>query len=284
MFGIALLLVLCSGFTHALWNLFAKQSTDKAVFLWAIYMPSTIGLLPVFVVEGISNRLGIAEWLTIAASAALQAIYALLLAQTYKAGDLSQVYPIMRGLPTLLTPAAGVLILGESLPPGSWIGIACMLVGFFVMVGWGRGLRQAVPNRRPAWLAIGVGLCISAYTLIDKVNLGYLSPLALLGVANLGFILGLTPAALGRGRLMQVVKRHGNILWLGAILSPGSYLLFLCAASQADLSLVAPLREVGIVFGAALGFLVLKEAQGARRIAASVAIVTGIVVLAAFVR
>jgi hypothetical protein len=32
--AIAILLVLCSGFLHALWNLYAKKSSNTYVFLW----------------------------------------------------------------------------------------------------------------------------------------------------------------------------------------------------------------------------------------------------------
>ncbi|MFB9276742.1 DMT family transporter [Cohnella cellulosilytica] len=278
MIAVSIVLVLCSGLAHAVWNMFAKQSTDKPVFLWAIYAPSTVVLLPVLMNELAGSRYSPREWLFIGVSLAMQGVYAYLLAQTYKAGDLSQVYPIMRGMPTLLTPAAGVLLLGESLPLWGWAGIGCMLVGFLVMVG--REQRAGEASVRPILLAVGVGLCITTYTLVDKVNLGYMSPLALLEVTNIGFVLGLTPAALKPGRLWEVVRRHRSILWLGAILSPGSYLLFLFAARTADVSTVAPLREVGIVFGTLLGLLVLKESQGTRRLVASAAVVTGIMMIA----
>jgi len=278
MIAVSIVLVLCSGLAHAVWNMFAKQSTDKSVFLWAIYAPSTVVLLPVLIQELAANEFAPREWLFLGASLIMQSIYAFLLAQTYKAGDLSQVYPIMRGMPTLLTPAAGVLLLGESLPAWGWIGIGCMLIGFVIMVG--RRQEQGTSTSRAVLLAVAVGLCITTYTLVDKVNLGYLSPLALLEVTNIGFLLGLTSSAVKPGRLKEVVRRHRNILWLGAILSPGSYLLFLFAARTADVSTVAPLREVGIVFGTLLGLFVLKESQGTRRIAASVAVVTGILMIA----
>ncbi|CAH0119753.1 hypothetical protein PAE9249_02261 [Paenibacillus sp. CECT 9249] len=280
MFAVSFALVLCSGLAHAVWNMFAKQSTDKPVFLWAIYMPAAILLLPVLINELYAADLTLTEWLTIGSSLVMQGVYSMLLAQTYKAGDLSQVYPIMRGTPTLLAPAAGVLLLGESMPAWGWLGIACMLIGFVVMVGRKPGQMRDKPSIRPVLLALGVGLCITSYTLIDKVNLQYLSPLALLEVTNIGFVLGLTPAVFRPGRLMGVIRKHMNIIWIGAILSPGSYLLFLFAARSANVSAIAPMREVGIVFGTLLGLLVLKEAQGVRRMTASAVVVTGIIIIA----
>ncbi|MFC5405685.1 GRP family sugar transporter [Cohnella soli] len=279
--ALSIVLVLCSGLAHAVWNLFAKQSTDKSVFLWAIYLPTTVLLLPTLVIELSRTALSPNELLTIVLSLLLQSAYAAILSFTYQAGDLSQVYPIMRGTPTLLTPVAGVLLLGETLPVWGWVGIGVMLVGFLVMVGRKKEAASAVSrSSKPVLLALGVGLCITTYTLVDKINLETLSPLALLEVTNIGFLLGLTPAVLQTGRLRRVVQCHMRIIWIGAILSPGSYLLFLIAAQQANVSAVAPLREVGIVFATLLGLFVLKESQGPRRITASIAVVMGIILIA----
>ncbi|WP_138755856.1 DMT family transporter [Paenibacillus sinopodophylli] len=279
MFGISLSLVLCSGLAHAIWNMLAKQSTDKAVFLWVIYLPSTILLLPTLMNELAGTSFTRVIWLLIGLSLVMQSVYSLLLTYTYNAGDLSLVYPVMRGTPTLLIPALGVILFDEALAIWGWIGLSLMLTGFVVMLGSSKdkGQRAAL---KPMLLAISVGLCITAYTLSDKANLQHLSPLALLEVTNIGFMLGLTPAVVRSGRLRQVIRTHSNRIWIGAILSPGSYLLFLLAARNANISTIAPMREVGIVFGTLLGLIVLKESQGTRRITASVVVVTGIIMIA----
>jgi uncharacterized membrane protein len=59
-----------------------------------------------------------------------------------------------------------------------------------------------------------------------------------------------------------------------------AYLLVLAALETSRVSYIAPSREVGIVFGAALGVLFLGEGLGLWRIWASLAIVAGVVVLA----
>lgn len=278
---IALIFVLCSGLAHALWNLFAKQSEDKSVFLWAIYAPATVLLLPVLFAELAHARYTAGEWLLLGASLGMQALYAALLSLTYRMGDLSQVYPLMRGMPTLLVPLAGALLLGERMPPWGWLGIGCMLIGFVVMIGRPQGGHADKESLKPIALAVCVGLCIASYTLIDKVNLQHISPLALLEVTNIGFMLGLTPAACKRGRLRRTIGNHWRTMGLGAALSPGSYLLFLLAAGQADVSAISPVREVGIVFGTLFGLFILKERQGVRRVTASAAVAAGIVLVAA---
>lgn len=286
----SLILVICSGLAHAVWNLFTKSSADKAVYLWCIFMPSTILLLPLLAGEMSRTPYSPPALGMLVCSAALQAFYAWLLSHTYRRGDLSQVYPVMRGTPTLLIPLAGVCFLGERLTLWGWLGIALMLTGFAVMGKGSRRLDAAngsqIAGVPPIWtqpvvMALGVGLTITCYTLVDKWNLQHLSPLALLEVTNIGFVLGLTPAVLRQGaQLKQILASGWSRIALGAILSPGSYLLFLFAIREAQVAHLAPLREIGIVFGTVLGLVFLKESFPARRLTASSIVLSGILLVA----
>ncbi len=288
--SLSLILVIGSGLAHAVWNLLTKSSTDKAVYLWCIFMPSTLLLLPLLAGELSRAVLSPAALGMLAGSAALQAFYAWLLSHTYRRGDLSQVYPVMRGTPTLLIPLAGVCFMGERLTLWGWLGIALMLAGFAVM---GKGSRQLgaangaeITSAPPIWtqpvvMALGVGLTITCYTLVDKWNLQHLSPLALLEVTNIGFVLGLTPAVVRQGRQMKGILTSGwSRILPGAILSPGSYLLFLFAIREAQVAPLAPLRETGIVFGTVLGLVLLKESFPVRRLSASAIVLSGILLIA----
>lgn len=49
----------------------------------------------------------------------------MLLAETYTIGDLSHVYPLMRGVRPLLVPLIAVLVLGERLSDLEWLGVSC---------------------------------------------------------------------------------------------------------------------------------------------------------------
>lgn len=70
-----------------------------------------------------------------------------------------------------------------------------------------------------------------------------------------------------------------STIMLGALLNPGSYLLFLFALQQAPMARLGPLREVGTIFAAFLGILLLKEQQGKKRILCSVVIFAGILLI-----
>jgi len=277
-----IVLVLASGMAHAVWSMFTKRSLNKSVFLWSIMMIPTVILLPVLIVELVREPLTMPAYALLVLSMALQALYSWLLSQTYQLGDLSQIYPIMRGTSTLLVPLIGVIFLGETLSSFGWIGIACMLGGFLVLSGvGGKVARQGSRTQglKPVLMALCVGLCTTSYVFVDKLNLQHISPLSLLEVTNIGFVAGLTPALLASRQLRQEWKVNRSTIMLGALLNPGSYLLFLFALQQAPMARLGPLREVGTVFAAFLGILLLKEQQGKKRILCSIVIFGGILLI-----
>ncbi|MGO4530550.1 EamA family transporter [Paenibacillus sp. 2TAF8] len=277
-----LILVLASGMAHAVWSMFTKRSLNKSVFLWSIMMIPTVLLLPVLVMELSRESLPISAYALLIVSMGLQALYSWLLSQTYELGDLSQIYPIMRGTSTLLVPLIGVAFLGEKLSGYGWIGIACMIVGFTALSGVGSRKGRAgsgMQGAKPVLMALCVGLCTTSYVFVDKLNLQHISPLALLEVTNIGFVAGLTPALLASGGLRQEWRVNRSTILLGALLNPGSYLLFLFALEQAPMARLGPLREVGTVFAAFLGIWLLKEQQGMKRILCSIVIFGGILLI-----
>ncbi|MEK3683117.1 DMT family transporter [Paenibacillus sp. FSL R10-2736] len=285
-----ILLVLASGMCHAVWSMFTKRSRDKSIFLWSIMMISTILLFPILISELWTHPLTAGAYALLLLSVALQALYSWLLSRTYEMGDLSQIYPVMRGTSTLLIPLIGVLFLGESLSVYGWAGIAFMLGGFAVLSGLGSRSSSAslsastsAASRKsgytPILMALCVGLCTTCYVFVDKLNLQHMSPLALLEVTNIGFVAGLTPAVLKSHKLLEEWKSNKFTILLGSVLNPGSYLLFLFALQQAPLAHISPLREIGTIFATFLGILLLKEQQGLRRILCSVVIFGGILLV-----
>lgn len=294
-----ILLVLASGMCHAVWSMFTKRSLNKSSFLWSIMMVSTVLLLPVLLAELWTQPLAPGAYALLLLSVALQALYSWLLSITYEMGDLSQIYPVMRGTSTLLIPLIGVIFLKESLSVYGWIGICCMLGGFAVLSGIGSrrslpaasgsGSMSGTPSASgsgttlgyytPILMALCVGLCTTCYVFVDKLNLQHMSPLALLEVTNIGFVAGLTPAVLRSRKLLEEWRRNTFTILLGSVLNPGSYLLFLFALQQAPLAHISPLREIGTIFATLLGVLLLKERQGLRRLVCSVVIFCGILLI-----
>src|SRR6195952_3980068 len=119
-----------------------------------------------------------AAWINVAGSVVMQSIYYPLVAAAYRAGDMSQTYPLMRGTAPLLVAIVSAPLLGEQLTGGQWLGVALICCGIW---GIGRGPVLGRPGRglpAPAgrsWLhipkatvlALITAAVIACYTLID---------------------------------------------------------------------------------------------------------------------
>lgn len=70
---LAVSLVLISGLIHSVWNLFAKQSINKTVFLWSIQFIALIVYLPIFIIEIQGVQLDLRGYLFLAGSSLFHA-------------------------------------------------------------------------------------------------------------------------------------------------------------------------------------------------------------------
>jgi uncharacterized membrane protein len=80
---------------------------------------------------------------------------------------------------------------------------------------------------------------------------------------------------------MRLVWRSYRIqLWVAAVLAPLAYILVLTALAFSPVAAIAPAREVSVLFGVILGGKLLGEGSLARRLAATAAVVAGIIAIA----
>lgn len=167
---LALLLVLSSGLTHALWNLFTKRSIHKSVFLWCIHSVTLIILMPYFWIEMSQLTLSPKVYGFILLSMTIQGGYILLLSKAYTHGDMSQVYPFMRGLGAMLTSLCSLVLFHEQMSTAGVLGLSAIIFSLFALSGIRAGSHHNV-NGKALIYACLVGLCISGYTLTDKAIL-----------------------------------------------------------------------------------------------------------------
>jgi uncharacterized membrane protein len=280
MFWIAMSLVIISGTMNAIWNFFAKRSESKQAYLALIVMTANVILIPILLMELLSERYPLQVYLLLLLSMAAQAAYAFMLSQVYKLGDLSQVYPIQRGTGVLLIPLISVIFMGERLSIAGWAGVAIILLGILGLSEWNKRSNpgQAV-QLIPVLTALGVGLCTTSYVLIDKMTLQYVTPLTLIAASNIGFMLGNVRTMVNGKTLLSEWRKNKGMILLGSVLMPGSYFLFLLAMNLAPVSHIAPVREIGTVVATLLGIWILKEKNGIRRLMTATAITAGIIVV-----
>jgi drug/metabolite transporter (DMT)-like permease len=278
----ALPLVVLSGVLHAYWNYLAKRSLNKHAFLWhaqwvavAVYAPfaAAESFRSAWPAESLPYALG---------SMLLHGIYVWLLAKAYTLGDLSRVYPILRGTAPLVVPAAGVLILNEPLSSLGWAGIV-VIVGGIASLSGSRSVTASARESgagKAAGLALVIGLVVSGYILWDKIALSRgVPPLTLNTLSNVGNGLALTAAALRSGAWRTEWRVNRGRLLLAGTAASGGYSLFLLAVPLLPIAQLAPLREIGTVFGTAFGIFLLHEPAGRRRMTAALAITAGIILL-----
>jgi len=287
MTGVALLLVLASAVCHASWNFLLKRSDHKVAFLGSAGVIGALTLLGPAVAVAAVNGIGTAGIALGCVTACLHGVYGLSLARGYRLGDLSSVYPVSRGMGLALIPLAAALLLDEEVSAAAVLGIVMIAVGVYALHLEPRAVRDlAAPLRalnRPAGrTALLTGVLIATYSLWDKNALDELSPVVLNQFAMTGHALITTAVALRQNPndvRFEWRSRGWSIVAAGVLIQL-AYLLVLAALETSRVSYIAPSREVGIVFGAALGVVFLGEGFGLWRVWASLAIVAGVVVLA----
>jgi drug/metabolite transporter (DMT)-like permease len=219
-------------------------------------------------------------WPYLAATAVIHLVYFNLVALAYGVGELSLVYPIMRGAPPLFTALGATLLLGEAPAPGVWAGIA-LVSGGILFLAAGAGPRPG-RGRAPIALALANAAVIVAYTLVDGTGVRLsgqpLSYVAWLNVLSCALTLPAAAAARGRAAAAFAAKHWIKGL-LGGAATLGAYGLTLWAMTRAPIGLVAALRETSIVFATIIAAALLKERVAAPRWAAAAAVAAGAAVM-----
>ena len=225
--------------------------------------------------------------LILAASCCLEAAYFWSLAQAYRHGDLSLVYPIARGSAPLLVPVFAAVFLGERLNLATGAGIVAVVCGG-LLIQLSSLSRVALPGlvaraRQPGTVfALLTGATIAMYSTLDKRGVTLIPPALYAYLLFPGVCLALLPMIAPRAdRVVNQWQHHRHAVLMVGLLAPVAYGLVLVALSLAPVSSVAAAREVSVVIAAVLGTSVLREPYGKPRLLGSVVIAGGLALLVA---
>jgi drug/metabolite transporter (DMT)-like permease len=208
--------------------------------------------------------------------------YFLTLQAGYRAGDVSVVYPLARGTGPLLSVLLAIPLLGESPTVLGLLGAAAVVVGV-VVIGLAGGRANWSSARAGVLWGLLVGVFIAAYTLWDAraVTVLALSPILLHAGTNVVEAVLLAPVAARRwGAVRATMRAHWREVLVVAVLSPTAYLCILFALQLAPVAVVAPAREISVVFVGLAGWLLFKEPHPVQRLAGAVVVLAGIALLA----
>ena len=282
MTALALALVLFAAFIHASWNFLLKKSgggtgliTIASVISLAMYAPLAVAVtwISAFALQPTHFALMLG-------SGVIHTGYFLLLDRAYRSGgDLSIVYPLARSTGPLLTIAVAIMLLGER--PSAIAIAGAVMIGASALLLTGNPFTWHKSEARHAvGFALLTGCMIAAYTLWDKVSVAtwLIPPLLYDWGANAFRVCVLLPLTHRRSPGAMALAwrvRRKTVLAL-ALLMPLSYILVLTAMVFTPVSLVAPAREVSILFAALMGAHLLREGDVMRRAAAAIGMVLGI--------
>lgn len=275
-----ILLCLLSAVTVATANFVVKRGGDVLSARMVLSLTSALGMLPfAFVVPLPEPGL----WPPILMAIGAHLIYQFCMIRALHRGDLSLVFPVMRGLGPMMTAIFAVIVLHEY--PGllGWLGLSLAAAALIVF---------ALPARDTA-KARKLNQTALVWALLTSAGIGLYSVTDAYGVRvaenKFTFIVWLflldwigTTAVTVWTRRGQLIKRlrpqlvGGMIGGVASIVSYGSALL---AFSMTSAATVTAIRETSVVFGAILGAVFLKEGFGKRRIAAATVLAAGLLLL-----
>jgi drug/metabolite transporter (DMT)-like permease len=270
----ASILILISGFAHAVVNAILKAGNDKMSRRALIDGFSALLLAP----AALSVPLPAHAWHFLFASAAVHGLYLLALIKSFEQSDMSVAYPIARGLAPMLAAAGAVAFFREPISLAVVVGIIAIAGGVMFI-----GVSHKMRHSALLWAAL-TGTCIAAYTVIDAQGVraaptafSYIVWTFLLLGGGLGSFF-----ALWRGKKFFVAAagqwKPGLI---AGALSIVTYGLALFAFRLGATPRLAALRETSILFGTAIAVIFLKERLTRLRLVGVLSIAAGAMILIA---
>jgi len=276
--NVVFLAVLFAAACHAGWNALIKVGLDPLSTTTLISIGSGLVALILLPFVGLPAW---GAWPWLAASVAIHLIYFASLIESYRTGDLGQVYPIARGSAPLMTAAATTVIVDERLSLVGWTGILALVAGVLLLSARG-GRDLAIVDRRAIGFALFTAITVCGYSVVDGIGArASANPNAYSVCLFIGIALVMVPYALYRdGRdVMPAMHLYWRRGLAGGALQFLSYGIAIWAMTIVPIAVVAALRETSVLFGAAIAVVLLKEPLRAVRIVAALMIVCGLILI-----
>lgn len=280
---LALVLALSAAFLHAVFGALQKGRHDPWLSRGAIDFSYAAMAAPfaLFVVPWPEPHM----WPIFFGAFVIHVGYKLLQSFAYTKGDFTVVYPVVRGMGPLFTVVGAYLVFGETFTAMQWAGVGVLLSGIFGLALYNMVFLTSSRDTLGVamMLAAMTGLFVALYTTYDAYGIrATADPFTFLAWFFLIDGLAMPPVAYIRWRRMvnppavAPLMLRGVIGGLVAFASFGSVMM----ATRLDkVGEAAVLRETSTVFAALIGWLVLKETVGPRRIALMALIALGAVIV-----
>lgn len=270
--------VLVAAFCHASWNAIIRMPGDKIASITLLVSAAGILAAPGLLFVPL---LPAAAWPFLIASAIVHVGYNTFLALSYHHGELTKVYPLVRGSAPLTTLAVSLLFLDEAVDTGEAVGIVVLAAGIMALA-LDRGWRALIASRHVLTYAAATSLCITLYTLSDGLGaraagnahhyviwLFVLDMLPMLAVALI----------VKRRELVSALRTSWIAGLAGGALSLIAYWIVIWAFTVAPIPIVAALRETSILFAVLIGMIWLGEKLTRVRAASILLVLCGLAIM-----
>jgi drug/metabolite transporter (DMT)-like permease len=279
---LAMILALCAAILHAIFGALQKGRHDPWLSRAAI--DACYGLLAaplaLFVVPWPEPHL----WPILAAAWVIHTGYKLLQAMAYSRGAYTVVYPVVRGTGPLFTVIGAWMLFGETFNAVQWAGVAVLTGGIYGLALY--NLRTVTVDREtlvPALaLAVATGGFVALYTTWDAYGIRatadpftFLAWLFLIDSFAIPLLTWRRWTALPRDQIAGLARRG----LVGALVAFASFGGIMLATRLGPVGQAAVLRETSTVFAALIGWLMLGERTGPRRVALMATIAAGAVIV-----
>ncbi|MXQ06681.1 EamA family transporter [Alphaproteobacteria bacterium GH1-50] len=279
---LALILAVQAAFLHALFGALQKRVTDP----WTArsVIDATYAAMAAPFALFYFGTPDPALWPLLAIAWVIHLGYKAMQAAAYSVGAYTVVYPVVRGTGPVFTVFGAGLLFGEVFSAVQWLGVAALVAGILGLALY--NLKHVTLDRARLPMALGLAVItggfVAAYTTWDAyVIRAFENPFAFL--AWFFFLDGLAfPAiylARHRGRLPRPLKRHAILGVQGAVTAYFSFGGILLATRLDKVGEAAVLRETSVVFAALIGWLMLGEKVGPRRLSLMALIALGAVIV-----
>ncbi|MEE9332958.1 MAG: EamA family transporter [Granulosicoccaceae bacterium] len=271
------LLVLSAAMLHACWNALVKSGGVPELTIGSFQLVGAIVCLVLVWFVPVPDQ---ASWPFILASVLVHSLYYMTMAQAYRAGDLSQVYPLFRGMAPILVAIGAMVFAGEVLTRSTFLGILFISCGLMSITLLGKHFGK-IPKAALLW-GLATSVFIGSYTVIDGMGVrlagdpaSYIVWLFMLEVVPIGTWLLLTQR---KAWFSYMQESKVNMLF-GGFASNAAYGLVIYAMSLGALAIVSSLRETSVIFAALIGTLFLREPFGRQRVFATLFVALGIIIM-----
>ncbi|MBT3658664.1 MAG: EamA family transporter [Rhodospirillaceae bacterium] len=271
--GFLIAAVLFAALLHAGWNALVKIGGDGLVtiFLFKTLSAPVGAILLIF--TGLPDT---ASMPYAFASGVILLFYCMFLGHAYQNADFSMVYPVARGVAPPAVAVLAMVLVGETLESSVFIGTAIVSIGILLLT-YARQIDRSVMAGLAS--AVGVGVTIAAYTLVDGIGARYSGdPIAYIAFLNLATYLPLGAYVMARRRAVAVnlVRREWRRGLIGGCIMFMAYGIVIFAMTRAPMGMVSALRETSVIIAAVIGTWMMKEPFGPRRFAAACVVTIGV--------